>query len=84
MADEYLWLNGKPCRDLISQGRQIIVIVHGAYLFVRRIDLPDSRRGSGNGGGGFSLRFSFCRSATCAFLPGDGPRTFGFSIAIEA
>ena len=63
MADEHLRLNGKSCRDLVSQGGQIIVIVHEVYCLFAGDDLPDSRGGSGNGGGGFSLRLSFCRSA---------------------
>jgi hypothetical protein len=34
-----------------------------------------------SGGGGLSGRFNFSRKARCAFREGDGPRTFGFSIA---
>ncbi|PYI91679.1 MAG: hypothetical protein DMF03_02960 [Verrucomicrobia bacterium] len=44
----------------------------------------NSRRGLlvdvGNGGTGFDFRFSFWRSARCAFLDGEGPRALGFSI----
>ena len=57
----------------------------GRYARLLRPRLTGSGRVSGaatgNGGGGFDLRFNLSRNTRCAFRPGEAPRTDGFSIS---